>query len=165
MATVNKESPETLARLDSLVDAIAAVRSKLILLFGRPGLGKSALLAALADRRGAKVLNVGIALGSHLVTLPQRQRALQSNVILKSLVDEHANGDLCLLDNIELLFDQTLRLDPLHLLERLAHSRRIVATWPGEIQGDRLVYAEMGHPEYKEYGMDGFVPFDIEVNE
>ena len=38
-----------LTRLDRLVDEIAALHSKLILLVGRPGCGKSALLAELDD--------------------------------------------------------------------------------------------------------------------
>jgi hypothetical protein len=53
--------------------------------------------------------------------------------------------------NIELLFDRSLQLDPLDLLKRHAHAKRVVAVWPGELQGDtrtgRLTYADMGHPE------------------
>jgi len=155
-----------LDHLNRLVDEIGALHSKLILLVGRPGSGKTALLAKLADRRGAKVLNLGSALGNRLAMLPSRQRALKVPVLLRELADEHAEGDLLLVDNIELLFDQTLKLDPLDLLKRHAHVRRVVAVWPGELRGDatagRLSYAEMGHPEYQDYGLDGLVPFDIE---
>jgi hypothetical protein len=69
---------------------------------------------------------------------------------------------LLLLDNLELLFDHSLKLDPLDLLKRHAHGRRVVAVWPGELREGRLVYAEMGHPEYQDYGLDGLVPFEIE---
>jgi ABC-type uncharacterized transport system ATPase component len=151
-----------LTRLDRLVDEIAALHSKLILLVGRPGCGKSALLAALANRRGMKVMNVGAALGRRLAAMPQRQRALQANVAMRELADEYASGDLILLDNIELLFDRALKLDPLDLLKRHAHARRVVAVWPGELRDGRLSYAEMGHPEYQDYGLEGVVPFEIE---
>jgi MoxR-like ATPase len=151
-----------LTRLDRLVDEIAALHSKLILLVGRPGCGKSALLAELANRRGMKVMNVGAVLGGRLAAMPQRQRALQANVVMRELADEYASGDLVLLDNIELLFDQSLRLDPLDLLKRHAHARRVVAVWPGELCDGRLSYAEMGHPEYQDYGLEGVVPFEIE---
>ena len=156
-----------LTQLDRLVDEIAALHSKLILLVGRPGRGKTALLAELANRRGSKVMNVGAALGKRLAALPQRQRALQANVVMRELADEYASGDLLLLDNIELLFDQSLKLDPLDLLKRHAHALRVVAVWPGELRGDatagRLSYAEMGHPEYRDYGLEGVVPFEIET--
>jgi len=152
-----------LDHLNRLVNEIGALQSKLILLVGRPDGGKTALLAGLAERRGAKVLNVGSALGGRLAMLPSRQRVLKAPVILRELADEHANGDLLLLDNIELLFDQSLKLEPLDLLKRHAHARRVVAVWPGELRDGRLSYAEMGHPEYQDYGLEGVVPFEIET--
>jgi hypothetical protein len=82
---------------------------------------------------------------------------------MRELADEYASGDLVLLDNIELLFDQSLRLDPLDLLKRHAHARRVVSVWPGELRDGRLSYAEMGHPEYQDYGLEGVVPFEIET--
>ena len=150
-----------LEKLAQLVDEVGALHSKLILLIGQPGSGKTALLVELANQRAMKVMNVGATAGSRLSAIPQRQRALQTNVIMRELAEEYANGDLLLLDNIELLFDQTLKLDPLDLLKRHAHSRRVVAAWSGELVDGRLSYAQMGHPEYQDYGLDGLVPFEI----
>jgi chromosomal replication initiation ATPase DnaA len=150
-----------LEKLAQLVDEVGALHSKLILLIGRPGSGKTALLAALANQRDMKVINVGATVGNRLAAIPQRQRGLQTNVILRELADEYANNDLLLLDNIELLFDKKLKLDPLDLTKRHAHIRRVVAIWPGELVDGRLTYAQMGHPEYQDYGLDGLVPFEI----
>ena len=149
-------------RLERLVEEIAALHSKLVLLIGAPGSGKTALLHALGKNRGATPLNIGSALGSRLAAIPQKQRPLQTNTILRELADQHAVGDLLLLDNIELLFDRTLQLDPLDLLKRHAHARRVVAVWPGELRDGRLIYAEMGHPEHQDYGLEGLVPFAIQ---
>ena len=149
-------------RLERLVEEIAALHSKLVLLIGAPGSGKTALLQVLGKNRGATPLNIGSALGSRLAAIPQKQRPLQTNTILRELADQHAVGDLLLLDNIELLFDRTLQLDPLDLLKRHAHARRVVAVWPGELRDGRLVYAEMGHPEHQDYGLEGLVPFAIQ---
>lgn len=152
-----------LTRLDRLVDEIAALHSKLILLVGRPGCGKSALLAELANRRGMKVMHVGAALGRCLAAMPQQQRALKAFEAMRELAQSYASGDLLLLDNIELLFDQSLKLDPLDLLKHHARALRVVAVWPGERRDGRLIYAEMGHPEYQDYGLEGLVPFEVEV--
>ena len=149
-------------RLERLVEEIAALHSKLVLLIGAPGSGKTALLQVLGKNRGATPLNIGSALGSRLAAIPQKQRPLQTNTILRELADQHAVGDLLLLDNIELLFDRTLQLDPLDLLKRHAHVRRVVAVWPGELRDGRLIYAEMGHPENQDYGLEGLVPFTIQ---
>lgn len=149
-------------RLERLVEEIAALHSKLVLLIGAPGSGKTALLQVLGKNRGATPLNIGSALGSRLAAIPQKQRPLQTNTILRELADKHAVGDLLLLDNIELLFDRTLQLDPLDLLKRHAHARRVVAVWPGELRDGRLIYAEMGHPEHQDYGLEGLVSFAIQ---
>lgn len=152
-----------LPQLDRLVDELGALHRKLVLLIGPTGCGKSKLLSHLADGRAAKVMNVGAELGARLAALPQRERVLNANVAMRDLADEYASGELLLLDNIELLFDQSLRLDPLDLLKRYAHSRRVVAAWPGQLREGRLSYAEIGHPEYQDYGLDGLVRFEIDA--
>lgn len=147
--------------LDQLVEDISSLNSKLILLIGLPRSGKSSLLRELADRRGAPVLNLGAALGRRLLTEPGTQRHLQASDLLKEVADQFVSQGLLLIDNIELLFDQTLKLSPLDLLKRHAHARRVVAVWPGELRDGRLAYATTGHPEYQDYGVDGLVTFKI----
>ncbi|WP_245754405.1 BREX-3 system P-loop-containing protein BrxF [Candidatus Accumulibacter aalborgensis] len=52
------------------------------------------------------------------------------------------------------------------LLKRHAHSKRVVAVWPGELRDDgktgRLTYAEMGHPEHRDYATDGLVTVEMQ---
>ena len=149
-------------RLDRLVGDVAALHSKLIVIVGASGAGQSALLANLGGRHDAHVLNVSSELSRRLAVRHTKQRALAVPTVLRDLADEHAAKDILLLDNIELLFDRTLRLDPLDLLKQLARSRRVVAVWPGELRDGRLIYAEMGHPEHQDYGLEGLVPFAIQ---
>lgn len=153
---------EMLARLERSVSEIRALNSKLILLVGPPRSGKTAILNLLAKSSGLMPLGVGSALAGRLAVVPQRQRHLQTTTILRELANQHATGDLLLLDNIELLFDRTLQLDPLEVLKRHAHARRVVAVWPGELRDGRLTYAELGHPEHQDYGLEGLVPFEIQ---
>jgi hypothetical protein len=149
-------------QLHRLTSDIASLQSKLILLLGPQRSDKSRALAALGQRVGAKVLNVGLVLSARLASLPQRQRSLTTVSALQELADEYALGDLLLLDNIELLFDRTLQLDPLDLLKRHAHALRVVVVWPGDLREGRLTYAEIGHPEHQEYGLEGLVPFKVQ---
>lgn len=151
--------------LHQLVADVASLHSKLILLIGQSGAGKSKALRALAKAADAKVLNLGATLGVRLASLPQKQRPLEVVSELRDLGDEHAKGDLLLLDNLELLFDPSLQLDPLDVLKRHAHARRVVAVWPGQLRDGRLSYAELGHPEYRDYGISGLVPFEIEAKD
>jgi hypothetical protein len=78
------------------------------------------------------------------------------------LANERAKDDVLLLDNIEILFDCSLHLNPLDTLKRHAHARRVVAAWPGEFSDGRLTYAALGHPEHQDYGTAGWVPFELE---
>lgn len=152
-----------LTRLASLIEDIAVRPSKLILLIGGPGSGKSALLAELAQRGSSKVLSLGFVLSQRLAAEPMRLRPLQVNFLLRALTDEYAQDKLLLLDNLELLFDRTLKLDPLSLLKQLAHARRVVAAWPGQLREGRLTYADRGHPEYQDYGPNGWLPFTLDT--
>lgn len=147
-------------RLEQLTDEVAALHNKLLMLVGPTGTRKSALIADLGHRRAATVLNVGRALGKRLASLPVKQRPLAAPTVLRELADQHTANGLLLLDNLELLFDRTLRLDPLDLLKQLARSRRVVAIWPGELRDGRLSYAELGHPENQDYSLEGLVPFE-----
>ncbi|WP_336801065.1 BREX-3 system P-loop-containing protein BrxF [Kaistia sp. MMO-174] len=148
-------------KLDRLVEDISGLNSKLILLIGPPRSGKSNLLEQLAERRQARVLSVGAALGRELLTVPGTRRHLQAADLLKGLADGFVSPGILLFDNIEILFDRTLQLNPLDLLKRHAHARRVVAVWPGELHEGRLLYATTGHPEHQDYGVDGLVPFKI----
>jgi hypothetical protein len=154
-----------LVRLERLVDDLSALRSKLILLIGPPGSGKTALMRAFGGHTEAEILNLGAELGRWLAAVPYRERQLQVGSLLREIAKSHGGGDLLLIDNIELLFDASLALDPLDLLKRQAQARRVVAVWPAALRhsgnGPRLTYAEMGHPEYRDYGLDGLVAFDI----
>ncbi|KAA2211335.1 BREX-3 system P-loop-containing protein BrxF [Teichococcus oryzae] len=147
--------------LERLVDDIARLNSKLVLLVGPPGSGKSKLLGQLSARRNAPIVRLGEDLGRLLVPLPASQRHLMAPDLLKELAGEAVGRDLLLWDNIELLFDRTLRLSPLDLMRRHSHGRRVVAAWPGELRDGRLVYAVPGHPEHQNHGTEGWVPFNV----
>jgi len=155
-----------LPRLKQLIDEVGPLHSKLILLIGPPGCGKTALVTMLAEQTDSSVINLGLELGSRLSKLPSKQRRLQAGNLLREIVQERASGDLLLIDNIELLFDAALEINPLDLLRRQAHALPVVAAWPGDYREEgkrpRLGYAQIGHPEHRDYALDGVVPFFIQ---
>ena len=148
-------------RIERLIADVAHRNTKLVLLVGTHLTAKSSLLNDFASHVTMVPLNVGSKLGARLAMLPQKQRHLETGNILRDLAEQHARGDLLLLDNIEILFDRTLHLDPLDLLKRHAHVRRVVLVWPGDLREGRLTYAEKGHPEHQDYGLDGLVTLEI----
>lgn len=148
-------------KLDQLVEDITSLHSKLILLTGPPMSGKSQCLQKFSERRKTPTLNVGAALGRQLLTVPSTRRHLLATELLAELSRNTARNGLLLMDNIELLFDCNLRLNPIDLLKRHAHANRVIAVWPGDLRENRLSYATTVHPEHRDYAVDGFVPFEI----
>lgn len=137
------------------------LNSKLLLIVGKPQSGKTKLLRNFSDIKGIDVFNAGAALGRKLLNYPQHQRRIAVNEVFRDESDKFIESDILLIDNIEILFDRLLQLNPLDLLKRHAHARRVIAVWPGELRERRLSYATTGHPEHQDYGIDGLVPFEI----
>jgi hypothetical protein len=150
-----------LPTLDRLVAEIGDLNTKLLLLVGPSRCGKTQLLRQLGAKLNIEPLNVGLELGRRLAATPNNKRGFSAGELLREIADKERTEDPLLLDNLELLFEPGLQINPLDLVRRLAHSKRVVAVWPGELRGDRLVYADMSHPEHRDYSRDGVVVLEI----
>jgi hypothetical protein len=140
----------TLLQIEHCLPDIAQRYYHLILIVGPIGSGKTPLLKELCRRHSAPYINVNLMLSQSLLDLTTKQRPLRVHQLLQGIVAEHA-ADSIVLDNLELLFDPTLRQDPLVLLQELSRNRCIIAAWGGAYAGGTLTYAEPGHPEYQRY--------------
>lgn len=150
-----------LEKLERLVSEIGELNNQLILLVSVGRGGKTRLLRQLGARLNIEPLNVSLELGRRLAVTPNNKRGLSAGQLLREIADKHRTEEPLLLDNMELLFEPSLQINPLDLVRRLAHSRRVVAVWPGELRNDRLVYADMSHSEYRDYSSDGVVMLEI----
>lgn len=112
------------------------------------GSGKTSALQDLHERLELPLINVNLELSKQMLDLTERQRALHFPRLLMTIINEFS-GDLVLLDNLEILFDISLRQDPLRLLQGLSRNKTIVAAWNGLIDSNYLTYATPDHREYK----------------
>jgi hypothetical protein len=135
------------------LSGIADNYNRLVLLVGRAGTGRSLAIRALADAQNAPVLNLGLDLSRRLLDFGERQRVLQLPRLLEEMIAQ-LPGDLTLLDNTEVLFNPSLKQDPLRLLQRLSRNRAIVVSWFGKVESGHLTFAEPGHPEFRQYPSD-----------
>ncbi|MBL8299347.1 MAG: BREX-3 system P-loop-containing protein BrxF [Rhodanobacteraceae bacterium] len=159
--TVGVTQYASLGELNRLVSDVCDLNSKLILLVGPSNGGKTRLLRQLGAKLSIEPLNVGQELGRRLAATPNNKRGFSASDMLREIADRERTEDPLLLDNIELLFEPSLKINPLDLVRRLAHSKRVVAVWPGELRGDRLIYADISHPEHRDYSRDGVVVLEI----
>jgi hypothetical protein len=126
------------------------------------GAGKTAALQDVHERTSAPLVNVNLELSRRMLDLTERQRALQLPHLLAEIVGASA-ADVVLLDNVEVLFDVSLRQDPLRLLQGLSRNTTVVVAWSGSIEGEHMVYATPDHPEYKRYPSQDFLVVNPEA--
>jgi hypothetical protein len=150
--------------LDRLLAEVRSLKTKLVLVVGPSRSGKSKLCEGLTKRKETQLTKLGRVLGRRLLQFPRTQRHLAAPEVFKEILGEVNSSDVVFIDNIEILFDRSLRLDPLKLMKQQARFKITVATWPGEIRGTKLVYAESGNSEYYEYECEGFIPVQIHSN-
>lgn len=128
----------------------AELYHRLVMLVAPAGAGKTAALQDVHERTAAPLVNVNLELSRRMLDLTERQRALQLPRLLAEIVGASA-ADVVLLDNVEVLFDVSLKQDPLRLLQGLSRNKTVVAAWSGSIDGEHMIYATPDHPEYKRY--------------
>jgi hypothetical protein len=126
------------------------------------GSGKTSALQNVHERMAAPLVNVNLELSRRMLDLTERQRALQLPRILAEIVGESV-ADVVLLDNVELLFNVSLKQDPLRLLQGLSRNKTVVAAWSGIIDREHMVYATPDHPEYKRYPLRDFLVVNPEA--
>lgn len=159
------DAKPSVAALEPTVDAIVAavgdaavLYHRLVLVVGTVSEPNSAALAAAAERMAAPLLNVGLDLSRELTELSARQRRLQVVPMLERHIAAVAGQrDTVLLDRTELLFEPSLRQDPLRLLQGLSRNRTVVAAWTGTLGAGALCYAAPGHPEHQRSPANGLL--------
>lgn len=107
-------------------------------------------LAELSKKRQYHYININLILSQALLNYSRRERISKVIPVLDELVSEK-KGEAILLDNIEILFEPSIKQDPLRCLEQLSRNQTIVANWRGVYSNGTLTYSEPGHPEYKFY--------------
>jgi oligoribonuclease NrnB/cAMP/cGMP phosphodiesterase (DHH superfamily) len=133
---------------------------KLVIILAPSGGGKTNMLHEVGKAIGASVINVNLEISRMMLDLTQQQRILQAPQLLDKIVSK-SNNDVVLLDNIELLFDTRLRLDPLALLKKISRDRIVVTSWNGYVEDNRLNYARQGHPEYGSYELGDIIVISL----
>lgn len=136
-------------KLKRSIQAAEGLYHRLVLLVGVTASGKTDAFRCVSDEFRTPVINVNLALSSELLELTAKQRSLRLPGLLNQLADNAQSP--VLLDNLEILFDKSLKQDPLRLLQGISRNQTIVASWNGVSTDGRLLYAEAGHPEYRRY--------------
>lgn len=140
----------TVTKLQQTIQQAANQYFRLVILAGIPGSGKTAALQSIAHEAGCQVVNVNLELSKKMLELTRTQRSRQVERLLKEVIAA-VPGEVVLLDNLEILFDTGLEVEPMRLLQVSSRNRTVVASWSGTYVGGTLAYAEPGHPEFVQF--------------
>jgi hypothetical protein len=132
------------------IDQAGELYHRLVMLVAPSGAGKTAALQEVQRRTAAPLVNINLELACRMLELTERQRALQLPRLLTDILNT-SSTNVVLLDNIEVLFDVTLKQDPLRILQGISRNKTVVAACSGSIENRHLIYATPNHPEFKRY--------------
>lgn len=148
-------------RIIIMIDQAAGLYHRLVMVIAPAGAGKTAALRYIHELTHTPLLNINFELSRRMLDLTERQRALQLPRLLSEIVGASAS-EVVLLDNIEILFDISLKQDPLRLLQGLSRKKTVVAAWSGAVEGEHMVYATPDHPEYRRYSVRDLLIVSLE---
>lgn len=139
-----------------LISQLVELYHRLILVVATSGGGKTFTLQKIEKVTKGYYINVNLELSQRLLDLTEHQRSLKTPLLLREIIESNTR-EIVLLDNIELLFDVSLKQDPLRLLQGLSRNRTIIVSWNGVLENGHLIYAEPGHPEHRSYSAQDLV--------
>ena len=134
---------------------------RLVLVVGPSGSRKTSLLQEVSKQTGFRYINLNLDLSRALLELTERQRILRLPLLVDEIIGQ--TGDqVVFIDNLEILFEVSLKQDPLRLLQQISRNRTVVASWNGTIAGGYLTYAATNHPEYRRYPVHDLLVVTLE---
>lgn len=140
---------------ENIRDALAILPNeyhKLILVLAQLD-DKAEVVEKISNKYAYDVLNVNLRLSEKLISVPISERWIYVDEYFKKLLNDYKT-DVIVLNNIEMLFEPHLKVDPLRLLKSVSRYRKIIAIWTGDYTDGVLTYAEPSHPEYRRYKND-----------
>ncbi|WP_320820294.1 BREX-3 system P-loop-containing protein BrxF [Thalassolituus sp.] len=89
-------------------------------------------------------------LSKELVTVTKKNRSRKVLEITSRII-ESKSKEIVFVTDLEILFDRSLEVEPVRLLETCAKHKTIMVLWPGDKTSSGLSYATPSHPEYRNY--------------
>lgn len=144
------ENSNTIHHILEKLESVNNQFYRLLLIAGTSERARENIIDLLSVKILAPIVNINLEVSRQLLELPEKQRPLHVTNILDAIIKSKTQPTF-IFKNIELLFNATLKTDPLQLLKHFARNKTLIVTWNGYVDGEFLIYAAPGHPDYKKY--------------
>jgi len=141
--------PEKVTELQADVARASGEHYRLVWVAGGTASERSALLRALAEAEDGAFIEVGKKLSTALIEVPAPLRTASVEDCFAACLGESPSVVTCL-DHLEILFESSLRINPVTLVTGASRHALLVAAWPGMAHAGRLIFGSPDHPAYME---------------
>lgn len=139
-------------KIPELQADLARARSehyRLVWLVGGTDSERSSILRALAEAEDGVFVEVGKKLSEALIEVPAPLRTASVEECFSACFGEPLPAVTCL-DHLEILFEPSLRINPITLVKGASRHAVIVSAWPGMTKDGQLTFGSPDHPAYME---------------
>jgi hypothetical protein len=140
---------EKVSELQSDLTRACGEHFRLVWVVGKTASERTALLRALSESKDGVFIDLGKKLSAALIEIPVPLRTASVENCFAACITESSKG-VIFLDHLEVLFEPSLRINPVALVKGVSRNIPIVASWPGAVSGNRLTFGSPDHPGYKE---------------
>ena len=138
---------EKVTDLQADVARASSEHFRLVWLVGGAISERSALLRRLADAEDGAFVDVGKKLSSSLIEVPVSLRSASVEDCFAACLGESPSAVTCL-DHLEILFEPSLRVNPVALIKGASRHAVLVVSWPGTVSTGHLFFGASDHPSY-----------------
>lgn len=138
---------EKVTEIQADVSRASGEHFRLVWVAGGTALERSALLRVLAEVEDGALIDVGKKLSTALIEIPVPLRTASVAECFAACMGESPSAVTCL-DHLEILFEPSLRLNPVSLVQGASRRNVLVAAWPGLAETGRLTFGSIDHPAH-----------------
>lgn len=138
---------EKITELQADVARASGEHFRLVWLAGGTPAERSALLRGLADAEDGAFVDVGNRLSSSLIEVPVSLRSASVEDCFAACLGESPSAVTCL-DHLEILFEPSLRVNPVALVKGASRHAVLVVSWPGTTSPGQLFFGAADHPSH-----------------
>lgn len=143
---------EKITELQADVARARGEHFRLVWVAGGSSSERTALLRSMAEADGGVFVELGKTLSRALLDVPVPLRTASVEESFAACFAESPQKSTCL-DNIEILFEPSLRINPITLIKRASRHSLLIVAWPGAISQECLLFGPSDHPAHLKIAM------------